>query len=75
MNRSEVLRAVEWIDQAAREGDPKLVKQAKNALETQLSGGAVTDTPESRYSEAVESFVRKHGREPMEDLPAEEDWE
>ncbi|GEM_PF-505306 len=72
MNRSEVLRAVEWVDQAAREGDPELMAKAKQALESELASKKNTASPENAYETALESFFRKHGREPMEELPDEE---
>jgi hypothetical protein len=73
MNRSEVLRAVEWVDQAAREGDLGLMAKAKQALESELASKRNTASPDKAYEIALESFVRKHGREPLEDLPDEEE--
>jgi hypothetical protein len=73
MNRSEVLRAVEWVDQAAREGDLGLMAKAKQALESELVSKRNTTSPDKAYEIALESFVRKHGREPLDNLPDEEE--
>ncbi len=72
MNKSEVLKALEWVDQTARDGDALRLAKAKLALEDELASEKSTTPPESSYKIAVESFVRKHGREPLEDI-AEED--
>ncbi len=72
MNKSEVLNALEWVDQTARDGDALRLAQAKLALEDELGSEKSTTAPESSYRIAVESFVRKHGREPLEDIPQEE---
>jgi len=72
MNKSEILRALEWIDQAARDGDGERLSKAKKALEDELASSRNTSQPEVAYKTACESFVRKHGREPMEDSPLEE---
>ena len=68
MNRSETLRALEWIDQAAQDGDADRLVKAKLALEDLLVSPRNTATPEEAYRIACESFVRKHGREPLEDI-------
>jgi len=72
MNKSEILRAVEWIDQAARDGDGERLFKAKKALENELTSSRNTFSPEDAYRTAYESFVRKHGREPMEESSLEE---
>jgi hypothetical protein len=69
MNKSEILRAVEWIDESAKNGDATLLSKAKLALEVELASKKNLSSPEKAYKLAVESFVRKHGREPMEDIP------
>jgi hypothetical protein len=72
MNKSEILNALEWVDQTARDGDaPRLVK-AKQALESALSSAKDSGGPEQAYKIAQESFVRKHGREPLEELGSED---
>jgi hypothetical protein len=71
-NRSEVLKALEWVDLTAREGDVERLAKAKRALEQELAAGKGAISPDRSYSIALESFVRKHGREPMEDLPVED---
>ena len=71
-NKSEILKALEWVDRAAREGDMSLLAKAKRALEDELSSKRTAGTPEQAYRLAQESFVRKHGREPMEDIPDQE---
>lgn len=70
MNKSEVLHAVEWVDRAAAEGDVVLLEKAKRALEEELSSPRNTVGAEEARTAAFESFVRKHGREPLEDVPA-----
>jgi len=72
MNKSEVLKALEWVDQAAKDGDVLRLAKAKLALEDELASQASMSTPEEAYRGAFESFVRKHGREPMEELPLAE---
>jgi hypothetical protein len=72
MNKSEVLKALEWVDQTARDGNELRLAKAKLALEDELASEKSTTTPESSYKIAVESFVRKHGREPMEDIVPED---
>ena len=71
-NRSEILKALEWVDRAAREGDTALLAKARLALEDELSSKFTSGTPEQAFKVAQESFVRKHGREPMEDIIDEE---
>lgn len=71
MNRSEVLRALEWVDQAAREGDREVMTKAKLALDKELASKRNTGSPEQAYGTAFESFVRKHGREPLEGIEEE----
>lgn len=70
MNRSEVLKALEWVDQTAREGDSLRLEKAKLALEDLLNSPR-TVSPEDAYRTAVASFTRKHGREPLEDVEEE----
>jgi hypothetical protein len=72
MNKSEVLKALEWVDQTARDGDALRLAKAKLALEDELASAKSTTGPETSYKIAVESFVRKHGREPLEDILQEE---
>ncbi len=72
MNKSEILRALEWIDQAARDGDAERLSRAKKALEDELASSRNISSPEVAYKTAYESFVRKHGREPMEESFLEE---
>lgn len=72
MNRSEVLKAMEWVDQAARDGDVSLLDKAKVALETELKSKRNVSGADEGYRIALESFVRKHGREPLEDVAMEE---
>jgi hypothetical protein len=72
MNKSEVLRALEWVDQIARDGDADLLAKARLALEEELHSQRNTTSPEKAYKVALESFVRKHGREPLEDVIEEE---
>ncbi len=69
MNKSAILKALEWVDQTARDGDAARLAQAKQALEMELKSKRNVSTPEAAYKVALESFVRKHGREPLEDLP------
>jgi len=71
-NRSEILKALEWVDRAASEGDTVLLAKAKRALEDELSSKRTSGTAEQAYTLAQESFVRKHGREPMEDIADQE---
>ncbi len=68
MNRSQVLKALEWVDRAAREGDIGLLAKAKTALEGELVSRRNTQSAEEARRTAFESFVRKHGREPLEDV-------
>ena len=47
MNKSEILKALEWVDQTARDGDALRLVKAKQSLESALStvkefGGAET---------------------------------
>ncbi len=72
MNKSEVLRALVCVDQTARDGDALLLAKARLALEEELHSKRNTRTVESAYQIAVESFVRKHGREPLEDIVTED---
>jgi hypothetical protein len=71
MNKSDILRALEWVDQAAREGDGTLLIKAKQALEDELTSKKTSGDREAAYQTACESFVRKHGREPLEDVVEE----
>jgi hypothetical protein len=68
MNKSDILKALEWVDQTARDGDALLLNKAKIALEEELVSKKNTSGPEEGYKKAIESFVRKHGREPLEEI-------
>ena len=70
MNKSEILRALEWVDQAARDGDGLRLEKARQALEDELASKKSLTNPEGAYKTALESFVRKHGREPLEEIVA-----
>lgn len=70
MNKSDILKALEWVDQTARDGDAVRLDQAKQALETELKSQKSLSNPDKAYKTAFESFVRKHGREPLEDIAA-----
>ncbi|MBI4961876.1 MAG: hypothetical protein HY913_01230 [Desulfomonile tiedjei] len=72
MNRSEILRALEWVDQAARDGNELRLAKAKQALEDEIASKRTATPPETAYQTAFESFVRKHGREPLEEIALEE---
>ncbi len=72
MNRSEILRALEWVDQAAKDGDGLRLAKAKLALEEEIASKRTAATPETAYKTAFESFVRKHGREPLEEIVLED---
>jgi hypothetical protein len=72
MNKSEILKALEWVDQTARDGDVFRLEKAKQALEEELNSRRGHATAEIAFKTAVESFVRKHGREPLEDIPLED---
>jgi hypothetical protein len=72
MNRSEILRALEWVDQAAKDGDGLRLAKAKLALEEEIASKRTATSPEMAYKTAFESFVRKHGREPLEEIVLEE---
>jgi len=72
MNKSEILKALEWVDQAARDGDALRLAKAKQALEDEIASRRTATTPETAYKVAFESFVRKHGREPLEDITESE---
>jgi hypothetical protein len=72
MNRSEILKALEWVDQTAREGDASRLAKAKLALEDLLTSHKDAIRSEEAYRTAVASFTRKHGREPMEEVPLED---
>ncbi len=72
MNKSDILRALEWVDRAAGEGDGRVLAKAKQALEEELASKQTTGSSEEAYRTAVESFVRKHGRDPLEDLQSED---
>ncbi len=71
MNRSEILKALEWVDQTAREGDSLRLEKATLALEDLLTSSRTAASTEEAYRTAVASFTRKHGREPLEDIPEE----
>ncbi len=68
MNKSEVLKALEWVDQTAKEGDADRLVKAKQVLADQISSARKVSAKEDFYKTAFESFVRKHGREPLEDI-------
>jgi len=72
MNKSEILKALEWVDRSAKDGDLFTLDKAKVALEAELASKRNTTTPEDAYKTAYESFVRKHGREPLEDAVQDE---
>ncbi|MCL5124433.1 MAG: hypothetical protein M1511_08055 [Deltaproteobacteria bacterium] len=72
MNKSEILKALEWVDQTARDGDALRLAKAKKALEEELSGTKQSGGAEQAYKIAQESFVRKYGREPLEELEVED---
>ena len=71
MNKSEILRALEWVDQTAKDGDALLLGKAKLALEQELTSSKSSAPREKAYKDAVERFVRKHGREPLEEIDEE----
>ena len=68
MKKSEILKALEWVDQTARDGDALRLVKAKKALESALSEARTAEGSDQAYKVAQESFVRKHGREPLEEL-------
>jgi hypothetical protein len=70
MNKSEILRALEWVDLAARDGDGLRLEKARQALEDELASKKNLTNPEVAYKTAFESFVRKYGREPLEEIVA-----
>jgi hypothetical protein len=72
MNKSEVLKALEWVDQTAKDGDVARLAKAKQALEAELGSKKNLSGEEAAYSTALASFVRKHGREPMEEVIADD---
>lgn len=72
MNKSEILNALEWVDQTARDGDAARLVKAKQALESALSSAKDSVGSDQAYKIAQESFVRKHGREPLEELGSED---
>ncbi len=72
MNKSEVLKALEWVDQTAKDGDVLRLAKAKEALEAEIRSKRSLSSPEDAYKTALESFVRKHGREPMEEIAGED---
>lgn len=72
MNKSEVLKALEWVDRTAKDGDALRLAKAKQALEAELGSQKNSSGPEQGYKAAFESFVRKHGREPMEEIAGED---
>jgi hypothetical protein len=72
MNRSEILRAIEWVDQAAKDGDALRLAKAKQALDDELALNRNPAGHEGAYRAAFESFVRKHGREPLEEISLED---
>jgi len=68
MNKSEILRALEWVDLAARDGDGLRLAKAKQALDEELASKKNLSNAEEAYGTAIESFVRKYGREPLEEI-------
>ena len=72
MNKSEILKALEWVDETARDGDALRLVKAKQSLDSALA--VITDSgdQERAYKTAQESFVRKYGREPLEELELED---
>jgi hypothetical protein len=72
-NKSEILHALEWVDRAARDGEALMLDKARRALEEEIHSERTSGAPDLAYKTAVESFVRKHGREPLEDIRADED--
>jgi hypothetical protein len=68
MNKSEILKALEWVDQTARDGDALRLDKAKKALDSALLEARNVEGSDQAYKVAQESFVRKHGREPLEEL-------
>ncbi len=72
MNKSEILKAVEWVDQSAKDGDVVRLAKAKQALELELASHRTTSPADEAYKVAFASFVRKHGREPMEDIVSDD---
>lgn len=68
MNKSEILKALEWVDQTARDGDASRLAKAKVALEDALASIEESRDQEQAYKIAQESFVRKHGRDPLDEL-------
>ena len=53
MNKSEILKAIEWVDLAAREGDGRGLAKAKQALEEELSSKYTAGSPEIAYRTAL----------------------
>jgi hypothetical protein len=72
-NKSEILRALEWVDRAARDGEALMLEKARRLLEEELHSSRTSTSPDLAYRTAVESFVRKHGREPLEDIRSDDD--
>ncbi len=72
MNKSEILKALEWVDTTARDGDAQLLSKAKLSLEAELASKRSSTSREEAYRTAIESFVRKHGREPLEDIAGDD---
>jgi hypothetical protein len=72
MNKSEVLRTLEWVDQAARDGDGLRLAKAKQSLDDELASKKNLTSPEAAFKVALESFVRKYGREPLEEIVTSE---
>ncbi len=56
------------MDQTAKEGDTDRLAKAKEVLEAQISSAKNVSSREDSYKIAFESFVRKHGREPLEEV-------
>lgn len=72
MNKSEILKALEWVDQTARDGDALRLVKAKESLDSVLAVITNSGDQELAYKTAQESFVRKYGREPLEELELED---
>ena len=56
MNKSEVLRALEWVDQTAREGDVLLLEKARLALGDELHSKKNASTPEETLQSSRREF-------------------
>ena len=59
MNKSEVLKALEWVDQTARDGDELRLAKAKLALEDELASEKSTTAPESSVQTCSRKLCQK----------------